>query len=69
MFPSRRAIPRIRPIFAILEPMMFPRTNPGESLRIADREVNNSGVEVAIDTMVNPTTTGGIPSWQAMFEL
>ena len=60
--PKRRAMPRIRAILAIFEPIILPIIKPGESLFKADIEVNNSGVDVAIDTMVKPTTTGGTPS-------
>ena len=67
--PMSRAIPKMRAILAMFEPIIFPRMSPGESLFRADIEVNNSGVEVAMDTMVSPTTTGGMPSWNARFAL
>jgi len=47
---------------AMFDPMIFPKIRPGDPLFNAEMEVNNSGVEVAIDTTVNPTTTGGIPN-------
>jgi hypothetical protein len=48
---------------------MFPSINPSALLRKAATEVNNSGAEVAIETMVNPTTTLGTPNPFAKFEL
>lgn len=69
MVPTRRAIPKIRPMLAMFEPIIFPRINPGELLLRAEIEVKSSGVEVAIETMVNPTTTGGTPRLNATFEL
>lgn len=68
-FPSSRTIPRINPILAMFDPIIFPSINPVELLRIAEREVNSSGDEVAMDTMVNPTATGGTPSLTATFAL
>ena len=62
-------IPRISPMFAILEPMIFPKINPCASLVTAAIEVKSSGAEVAIETTVNPTTTLGIPIACARFEL
>lgn len=61
--------PRMRPMLAILEPIMFPSINPSALLRMAATEVNNSGAEVAIETMVKPTTTLGTPNPFAKFEL
>ena len=61
-------IPKMRPIFAMLDPMMFPRINPGDPLVIAAMEVKSSGAEVAIETTVKPTTTLGIPIACARFE-
>ena len=60
--PISKAIPRINAILAMLDPMILPKIRPGDSLFKADMEVNNSGVEVAIDTTVKPTTTGGMPN-------
>ena len=54
-------MPRIRPIFAIFDPRMFPRIKPFALLVIAEIDVNNSGAEVATDTTVSPTSIGGIP--------
>ena len=62
MLPNSNDIPNISPILAILDPVILPRTKPGESLLSAATDVKSSGVEVAIDAMVNPTTTGGTPS-------
>ena len=56
-------------MLAIFDPIIFPSIKPGESLLIAEREVKSSGVEVAEDTMVNPTTTGGTPSLKATLVL
>ena len=61
-------IPKMRPIFAMLDPMMFPRINPCAPLVIAAMEVKSSGAEVAIETTVKPTTTLGIPTACARFE-
>jgi hypothetical protein len=61
-------IPKMRPMFAMLDPMMFPRINPGAPLVIAAMEVKSSGAEVAIETTVKPTTTLGIPTAWARFE-
>ena len=61
-------IPKMSPIFAMLDPMMFPRINPGAPLVIAAMEVKSSGADVAIETTVKPTTTLGIPTACARFE-
>ena len=61
-------IPKMRPIFAMLDPMIFPRINPCAPLVIAAIEVKSSGAEVAIETTVKPTTTLGIPTACARFE-
>jgi hypothetical protein len=61
-------IPKMRPIFAMLDPMMFPRINPCAPLVIAAMEVKSSGAEVAIETTVKPTTTLGTPTACARFE-
>lgn len=50
------------PMLATLEPMIFPSTRPPAPELIAEIEVNNSGAEVATDTIVRPTITGGTPS-------
>ena len=57
------------PMLAMLEPMIFPIIIPVELFLIAAMEVNNSGAEVAIDTMVKPTTTLGTPNAFAKMEL
>ena len=61
-------IPRIRPIFAMLEPMTFPRIIPVELFLKAAMEVKSSGAEVAIDTIVRPITTLGTPREDARLE-
>ena len=61
-------IPNMSPILATFEPMIFPKTRPPAPELIADIEVNNSGAEVATDTMVRPTITGGTPSSLANVE-
>jgi hypothetical protein len=60
--------PNMSPILATFEPMIFPKTRPLAPELIADIEVNNSGAEVATDTIVRPTITGGIPSSLAKAE-
>ena len=55
-------------MFAMFDPMMFPRINPGAPLVIAAMEVKSSGADVAIETTVKPTTTLGIPTAWARFE-
>ena len=62
-------IPKISPMFAMLEPIIFPKINPCAPLVTAAMEVKSSGAEVAIETMVKPTTTLGIPIACARFEL
>ena len=66
---TMRASPRMSPMLAMLDPMMFPIINPCALLRIAAIEVNNSGAEVAMETMVKPTTTLGTPNAFAKMEL
>jgi hypothetical protein len=61
-------IPRMSPMLATLEPIIFPSTRPPAPDLIAEIEVNNSGAEVATDTIVRPTITGGTPSSRANTE-
>ena len=61
-------IPKISPIFAILEPIIFPNIKPFAPLVIAAIEVKSSGAEVAIETTVKPTTTLGTPRIFAKLE-
>ena len=63
------ASPNIRLILAMFEPIMFPSIRPSACPLMAAMEVNNSGVEVAMDTMVRPMTTLGTPNTSAMQEL
>ena len=63
------ARPRIRLMLAMFEPIMFPSIRPSACPLIAAMEVNNSGAEVAMDTMVRPMTTLGTPNASAMQEL
>jgi len=58
---TRSDTPRISPMFAMFDPIIFPKTKPVTLLLIAEIEVNNSGADVAIDTTVNPTRIGGMP--------
>ena len=60
--------PNMSPMFAIFDPIIFPKIKPFAPLFIAAIDVKSSGAEVAIDTMVNPTTTLGIPMAWAMFD-
>ncbi len=60
-----KEIPSMRAIFAMFDPIIFPNTKPDASDDIAAREVNSSGAEVAMETMVSPTTTDGIPNFFA----
>ena len=41
------------PIFAMFEPIIFPRIKPCAPLLTAAIDVNSSGAEVAIETMLN----------------
>ena len=59
--------PNMSPILATFEPMIFLKQATAPEL-IADIEVNNSRAEVATDTIVRPTITGGIPSSLAKAE-
>ena len=61
-------MPSISPMFAIFEPIMFPRIKPCAPLLTAAIQVNSSAAEVAIETIVNPTTTLGTPIDSAKFE-
>ena len=63
-----REMPKIRPIFAIFDPIIFPRINPVAPLLTAEIDVNNSGADVAVETIVKPTTTLGIPNAFAKLE-
>jgi len=64
----RREIPNISPMFAIFDPIIFPKIKPWAPLVTAAIEVKSSGAEVAIDTTVNPTTTLGMPKDFARLE-
>ena len=61
-------IPKIKPILAIFEPIILPKTKPPAPELIAEIEVKSSGDEVATETMVSPTMTGGTPSFPAKVE-
>ena len=61
-------IPNIRPMLATFEPVILPKTKPLAPELIAEIEVNSSGAEVATETMVSPTMTGGTPSFLAKIE-
>ena len=61
-------MPRMSPMLATLEPMILPRTSPPAPELIAEIDVNNSGAEVATDTIVRPTITAGTPSSLAKIE-
>ena len=65
---KNKDIPKIKPILATFEPMIFPMTSPPAFELIAAIEVKSSGAEVATETIVNPTITGGIPSFSAKIE-
>ena len=60
------AIPRIRRIFAILEPTMFPIAIPGEPSIEASMLVTSSGIEVPKPTSVMPISSGDMPSRSAV---
>ena len=49
--------PKISPILAILLPIILPKANSALS-SIAVKQVNISGIDVAIETTVNPTIKG-----------
>ena len=55
-------IPRTNPILDILEPIIFPNANSSNPNDTDFKETNNSGREVANDTIKVPTTTLGILS-------
>ena len=52
--------PRMSARLAMLEPMTFPTVMPGLPSRAARADAMISGAEVPMDTMVNPTMTGGM---------
>ena len=62
-----KEIPKISPIFAMLDPIILPKTKPVAPLFIAEIDVNSSGADVAIETMVRPTTMLGTPNDFARF--
>ena len=47
-------IPKTNAIFAIFEPITFPKAKSGEPVNAAFKLTNNSGAEVAKDTTVIP---------------
>ena len=49
-------IPKTRPIFAMLDPITFPKEIKGYPSIAAWTLTNNSGAEVANETTVNPIT-------------
>ena len=55
-------------MLATFEPIILPKTKPLAPELIAEIEVNSSGAEVATETMVSPTMTGGTPSFLAKIE-
>ena len=61
-------IPRINPILATFEPVMFPSTKAPALDLIAEMEVKSSGADVATETIVSPTIIGGIPIFFAKIE-
>ena len=55
-------MPRINPIFAMFDPIIFPIIRPVALFRAAEIVVKSSGADVAKDTTVNPTKIFGKPS-------
>jgi len=51
--------PRIRPTFAMLEPITLPRARPGAPLNAASMETNSSGRDVPNPITMAPTTVFG----------
>ena len=62
----RAVAPRIRPMFARLEPTTFPIRRPPSSRRTAKIPTTSSGADVPRATRVSPTTTGLMPIVEAM---
>ena len=59
--------PKTKAIFAIFEPIIFPKTMSLLSLKIASKLTNNSGEDVAKDTIVIPATSLEILNLVARF--
>ena len=63
------AIPNIKPIFAIFEPITLPITIPDSPLKVAKILTINSGKLVPKATNVIPTTILGMANFSAMLLL
>ena len=57
-------IPKISKIFAILDPMMLPKTKSAESFIAAFKLMASSGAPVANATTVSPMTMGETPHFR-----
>ena len=55
-------------MLATFEPVIFPMTKPPAFELIAEIDVKSSGADVAIETMVRPIITEGMPSYSARIE-
>ena len=58
----RAEIPIPKPIFAILDPMIFPKTKSPDPLSAANIDTTNSGKLVPKATTLRPTKIGGTSS-------
>lgn len=63
------AIPRIKRIFAIHDPMIFPREIPASFSKPAPTEMVSSGAEVPNPIITTEIMKTGIPYLRAVFEL
>lgn len=68
-FVIRATTPTINPIFAIAEPMAFPKAIPESPIMLAVAETTNSGNVVATLTRVAPMTILGMREMRAMVTL
>ncbi len=66
---TKAETPRIKPIFATLDPTILPTAIADEPFPTANKDTINSGILVANDTIVIPIISGRIPNERAKREL
>jgi len=70
---KRHVSPKIRPVFAIIDPMPLPRARPGLPNQAAITETKASGIVVPSEMIVAPLAQTRLPdggqAWHAMLRL